>query len=77
MKLSEEHFCFCYVHSGCIPLQLPDGKHSLEDGPIKWYLGLQTNETDSPVQKREPIICPFDRLPGDPQFTKTWRETKY
>ena len=43
-----------HLHEGCIPLQLPEGRHTLVAGPIKRYPGLQMNETDLPVQYREP-----------------------
>ena len=43
-----------HLHEDCIPLQLPEGRHTLVAGPIKRYPGLQMNETDLPVQYREP-----------------------
>lgn len=62
------------LHEGCIPLQLPEGRHTLVDGPIKRYPGLQIYDTDSPVQYREPSLRPFSGELGSPQLTKAWEK---
>lgn len=71
-KKSNRH----HLHSGCISLQLPDGKQVLLFGPTRWYCGSQVNDTDSPVQYREPRLCPLDTEPGSPQLTKTKKGEK-
>ena len=58
------------LHEGCIPLQLPEERHFLVNGPTKRYPGWQMNDTDSPVQYREPSFCPPNGEPGSPQLTK-------
>ena len=68
--ISEKKVQWNCLHEGCIPLQLPEGRHTLVDGPIKRYLGLQIYDTDSPVQYREPSFCPFSGELGSPQLTK-------
>ena len=62
-----------YLHEGCIPLHLPEGKHNLVAGPFKWYCGSHKNDTDSPVQYREPRLCPLDGEPGSSHFTRAER----
>ena len=64
------------LHEGCIPLQLPEDRHILVAGPIKRYPGLQMNDTDSPVQYREPSFCPLNGEPGSPQLTKANKDSE-
>ena len=60
-----------YLHDGCTPLQLLEGKHILAAGPVKWYSGSQTKDTDSPIQYLEQCLSPFDGEPGSPQLVRT------
>ncbi len=63
------------LHEGCVPLQLPEDRQILVVDPIRWYPEWQVNDTVSPVQCREPSLCPFDGEPGSPQVTRALKIT--